>query len=213
MRGILTEKEHCFHEGSSMRKRNGVYYYIFADTHRTKPTALGYAISKSPLGPFEYKGIIIDNIGCDPRSWNNHGSMECINGQWYIFYHRSTNNSRYQRRMCAEPIYFDEEGLIKEVKPTSIGMGEPYKKNEPLFGYQACQVPKKAYISNDVLAVGKGKSEVVYRYIDKSCLDIKDISYEGTGNAKLDFEVNDEGELIIQIRTSKKIEIKYFVFN
>ena len=210
VKGVLTEKEHCFHEGSSLRKRNGIYYYIFADTHRTKPTALGYAISKSPLGPFEYKGIIIDNVGCDPQSWNNHGSMECINGQWYIFYHRSTNNSRYLRRMCAEPLLFDENGLIKEVKPTSIGMGDPYKKGEPLYGYQACKVSKKAYIFEDSLIVRKGKSEVVYRYIDKSCLDIESISYQGDGQAKLDFKVDEDGELTIYISAIEKTRIKRF---
>ena len=80
-KGLLTEKEHRFHEGSSMRKINGVYYYIFADTHRGRPTALGYATSRSPLGPFEYQGIIVDNAGCDPDSWNNHGSIECVDGQ------------------------------------------------------------------------------------------------------------------------------------
>ena len=210
VKGTLTEKEHCFHEGSSMRKRNGIYYYVFADTHRNRPTALGYATSKSPLGPFTYQGIIIDNFGCDPKTWNNHGSMECVNGQWYIFYHCSTGNSRYRRRMRAEPIYFDDNGLIKEVKPTSIGMGDPYKKSEPLFGYQACQVSKKAYILDDVLVAEKGKSEVVYRYIDKSCLDISSISYEGSGDAKLDFKINNDGELTIYINTKKRIEIKYF---
>jgi arabinoxylan arabinofuranohydrolase len=35
---------------------------------RGKPTSLAYATSKSPVGPFEYKGIIVDNDGCDPES-------------------------------------------------------------------------------------------------------------------------------------------------
>ena len=29
-------------------------------------------MSKSPLGPYEYKGVIINNAGCDPETWNNH---------------------------------------------------------------------------------------------------------------------------------------------
>ena len=136
--------------------------------------------------------------------------MECVNGQWYIFYHSSTGNSRYRRRMRAEPIYFDENGLIKEVKPTSIGMGEPYKKNEPLPGYQVCQVSKKAYVLDDVLIAEKGKSEVVYRYIDKSCLDISYIEYEGEGQAKLDFKIDENGELKIYINAKKRTIIKQF---
>lgn len=85
---LVTEEEHFFHEGSSMRKIGDTYYYVYANMERGKPTALGYSTSKSPLGPFTYRGIIIDNAECDPASWNNHGSIECVNGQWYVFYHR-----------------------------------------------------------------------------------------------------------------------------
>lgn len=207
--GLLSEKEHRFHEGSSMRKIGDTYYYIFADTHRGRPTALGYATSKSPLGPFKYQGIIVDNAGCDPETWNNHGSIECVDGQWYVFYHRSTNNSRYQRRMCAEPITIDENGFIKEVPITSIGMGEPYRINEPLFGYEACKV-SNAYISDDRLIVKKGKAEVVYRYIDKRDLDFSSVSYEGTGNAAVSHKIDERGELTIFIETKEDIEIQAF---
>ncbi len=62
----LSVAEHNFHEGSSMRKHNGIYYFVYADTgrHGERPTCLGYATSTSPLGPFIYRGVIIDNYGC-----------------------------------------------------------------------------------------------------------------------------------------------------
>ncbi len=208
--GLLTEKNHGFHEGSSMRKIGDTYYYIFADTHRGKPTALGYATSKSPLGPFTYQGIIIDNDGCDPETWNNHGSIECIGGQWYVFYHRSTNNSRYLRRMCAEPIYIDEYGLIPEVLPTSIGMGEPYKMGEPLYGYQACKLSKNTWIEGDKLIVDRGRAEVVYRYLDPSVRDSSSITYKGTGNASVSHRIDANGELTLFIETDQKIKIDTF---
>lgn len=208
VKNLLTEKEHCFHEGSSMRKIGDTYYYIFADTHRGKATALGYATSKSPLGPFEYQGIIVDNDGCDPETWNNHGSIECVDGQWYVFYHRSTGNSRYLRRMCAEPITIDENGFIAEVPVTSIGMGEPYKVGELLYGYQACQV-KNAYIDDDKLVIKKGKSEIVYRYVDATA-SFSVIKYDGSGEAKLSYLLKESGELIIYVTTQQQIEIKSF---
>ena len=211
--GLLTEKEHCFHEGSSMRKIGDTYYYIFADTHRGKPTALGYATSRSPLGPFEYRGIIIDNAGCDPETWNNHGSIECVNGQWYVFYHRSTNNSRYLRRMCAEPITIGQDGSISEVPITSIGMGEPYKFGEPLYGYQACQVSGNAFISGDKLVVREGRSEVVYRYVDTGGKPVRSVTCESTGEAVLDFSVDEKGELRIRITAGRDIEISSFTMH
>ncbi len=146
VRGILTEQEHHFHEGSSLRKRGDIYYYVFADVSRGKPTCLGYATGKSPLGSFQYQGVIIDNASCDPKSWNNHGSIEEVGGRWYVFYHRSCNNSQYLRRACAEPIFFDENGLIPEVKMTSQGAGKPFEPGERIPAIAACEFGGGAYL-------------------------------------------------------------------
>ena len=166
--GLVTEKEHNFHEGSSMRRRGDTYYYVFADTSRGKPTSLGYATSKSPLGPFVYRGVIIDNSECDPKSWNIHGSIEEFKGQWYVFYHRSSQNSDKMRRACMEPIFFDENGLISEVKMTSQGAGEPFAIGEEIPAYTACGVKGGAYIDKyeDTEALYfSGKSSAVFRYV------------------------------------------------
>lgn len=187
--GILTEKEHHFHEGSSMRKRGETYYYVFADTSRGKATTLAYATSKSPLGPFIYQGVIIDNVSCDPKSWNNHGSIEVVNGQWYVFYHRSCNNSEYFRRACAEKIAFDDNGLIKEVKMTSQGVGDPFEVDEIIPAYCACELFGSAYVSNyeagNTLIVDGPSGGAVYRYI-KAKQAAQKICLEGSGDATIE---------------------------
>lgn len=143
---LVTEESHFFHEGSSVRKIGDTYYYIFADIERGKPTSLGYATSKSPLGPFIYQGIIIDNEECDPASWNNHGSIEKMNGQWYVFYHRCSRGTQQYRRLCIEPIEIRSDGRIEEVKMTSQGIGKPFGHGERIMGYQACGVKGTVYI-------------------------------------------------------------------
>lgn len=163
--GVLTEGAHHFHEGSSMRRRGDTYYYVFADSSRGKPTCLGYATGKSPMGPFTYRGVIIDNAGCDPRSWNNHGSIEEFHGRWYVFYHRSSGNSQYGRRACVEPIQFDGEGLIAEVKPTSQGAGAPFGLGEAISGYTACGVAGGAYAAEDTLVVPQSGGSALFRYV------------------------------------------------
>lgn len=210
--GLVTESEHGFHEGSSLRKINGKYYYIFADIHRGKPTALGYAVSDSPLGKYEYKGIIIDNEGCDPETWNNHGSIESIDGQWYVFYHRSTNNSRFLRRMCAEPIYFDKDGCITETVPTSTGMGEAFAPGERLYGYRACRVSDNAYIAYDKLIAKKGESEAVFRYVS-TAHSFSSIEYNGDGCASLSFDIARDGTLTVYISAEADVGIDYFVLS
>ena len=145
--GIADVRRHGFHEGSSVRKRNGVYYFVFADESRGKPTCLGYATSASPMGPFVYRGVIIDNDGSDPENWNNHGSIAEFGGQWYVFYHRSSRNTRYMRRVCAEPISFTDDGLIPEVQMTSQGPGEPFAPGEFIPAFTACGLGGTAYIA------------------------------------------------------------------
>ena len=38
-------------------------------------TCIGYSTAKSPLEPFKYGGLIVDNDGYDPQNWNNHESI------------------------------------------------------------------------------------------------------------------------------------------
>ena len=93
---VVTEKEHFFHEGGYMVKRNGIYYFIYAHMGRAgRPTCIGYATGSHPMGPFKYGGVIIDNDHCDPAVWNNHGSIVEFHGRWYVFYHRSTHASKH----------------------------------------------------------------------------------------------------------------------
>ena len=170
---LVTEEEHFFHEGSSMRKIGDTYYYVYADMERGKPTALGYSTGKSPLGPFTYRGIIIDNADCDPASWNNHGSIECVNGQWYVFYHRCSRGVQQHRRLCIEPITINPDGSIDEVLMTSQGAGEPFAPGETIMGYQSCGLKGSVYIGLDdqygekLMNISEG-DEMIFRYVRSS---------------------------------------------
>lgn len=200
---LVTEEEHFFHEGSSMRKIGDTYYYIYTDMERGKPTALGYSTSKSPLGPFTYQGIIIDNDGCDPASWNNHGSIENVNGQWYVFYHRSSRRCQQYRRLCIEPITINPDGSINEVKMTSQGAGEPFAPGEVIYGYQACGLSGSAYIGVDGKYVEKlmnisACDTAVFRYVqsDKAW---SGILLTASGSGKVQVLMNDQNAGCIKI--------------
>lgn len=135
---LITEAGHGFHEGASIRKRNGIYYLVYTDISRGRATCMSYAVSRSPLGPFTKGGVIIDNTGCDPQTWNNHGSIAEFNGQWYVFYHRSSQASNFNRRVCVEPIFFDSEGRIAEVEMTTQGAGGPLPAAGRIEAWRAC---------------------------------------------------------------------------
>lgn len=196
---ILTEWEHGFHEGSSIRRRGDKYYMVYTDISRGKATCLSYAISNSPLGPYRKMGVIIDNIYCDPETWNNHGSIAEYKGQWYVFYHRSSCNSRYCRRVCAEPIYFDENGLIHEVEQTSQGSSVALNPLLPIRARYACRVMGNCHINREgnkevLTACGDGHwgmpDWAEYKYIDFGKADISKfkvlVKGKGTITIKID---------------------------
>lgn len=124
---LPTDAPHCFYEACSPRKVGGRYYLIYSPKIGSR---LDYAVSDLPTGPFEYKGTIVDN-GVDFPGGNNHGSICCINGQWYIFYHRMTNGTCMSRRGCVERIEILPDGTIPQVEMTSLGFEEslnPYRE-------------------------------------------------------------------------------------
>lgn len=136
---VLTESAHHFHEGASLTKRNGIYYLVFADISRGDvPTCIGYATATAPFGPYTYRGVIIDNNHCNPENWNNHGSIAEFNGQWYVFYHRSTHGCNIMRKACMEPINFNPDGSIPEVEMTSQGASGPLSAFSRLEAEWAC---------------------------------------------------------------------------
>ncbi len=125
-RADMLPREKCFYEASSPRKVGDTYYVIYSPRMGTR---LAYATSDKPTGPYTYRGYIIDN-GEDYPGGNDHGSICCIKGQWYIFYHRMTNNTILSRRPCVEEIKFNPDGSIDPVEMTSLGFEDaldPYK--------------------------------------------------------------------------------------
>jgi arabinoxylan arabinofuranohydrolase len=168
---IITEAEHQFHEGAYMVKRNGIYYLIYAHLDKAhRPTQIGYATSKNPMGPYEHGGAIIDNDHSDPEVWNNHGSVVEFNKQWYVLYHRSTHGTVKMRKACVEPIFFEEDGSIKEVEMTTQGAGPPLNPKSILDAERACTLHGNVRIEalgidNEILTKIKPQDRAVYKYI------------------------------------------------
>ncbi len=169
---VLTENEHHFHEGGFLTKRNGIYYFIYAHMGRSqKPTCIGYATSISPMGPYKYGGVIIDNDNCDPGNWNNHGSIVEFNGRWYVFYHRATHNSKMMRKACVEPITFNPDGSIDEVEMTSQGAGGPLNALELIEAERACLLGGNVRVElcapgDEHLAKIRNDDRAAFKYID-----------------------------------------------
>ena len=109
-------------EGPFAFEYNGNYYLTYPYV-RENTEVLAYAMSKNPMGPYEYKGIIMAEHanGC----WTNHHSIVNYKDQWYLFYHHNAYSPKDDKRRSAqiEKLYFNADGTIQEVKPTLRGVG------------------------------------------------------------------------------------------
>ncbi len=138
---------HEFFEASSMRKFNGKYYFIYSSVNGHE---LCYAMGDSPLGEFEYKGTLVSigDLGLSDKPLNylgnTHGSVEYINGKYYVFYHRQTNRHCYSRQACAEEIKMNADGTFTQAEITSCGLnGAPLKAKGSYEARIACNLYSK----------------------------------------------------------------------
>lgn len=139
---------HPFFEASSMRKVGDKYYFIYSSQQNHE---LCYATSDYPDKDFVFGGTIVSNgdVGFNGRTaadrlnmtGTTHGSIECINGQWYVFYHRLTHKSDYSRQACAERIEIKPDGSIAQVCVTSCGLnGGPLEAKGAYPAGIACNI-------------------------------------------------------------------------
>lgn len=108
-------------EGPFLFERNGIYYMTYP--HVDKVTErLEYATAKSPLGPFTYAGVLMDEI---PGCWTNHQSVVQYKKQWYLFYHHNDYSPDFDkaRSVRVDALNFNPDGTIQKVVPTLRGVG------------------------------------------------------------------------------------------
>jgi hypothetical protein len=109
-------------EGPFMLERKGVYYLTYPHV-ANKIERLEYATASSPMGPFTWKGVLLDEseTGC----WTSHHSIVEYRGQWYLFYHDRDLSPDFDKRRSirADKLYFNDDGSIRKVTPTLRGVG------------------------------------------------------------------------------------------
>lgn len=126
-----------YQEGPWVYKHNGHYYMAYAST--CCPEGIGYAMSNSPTGPWEYKGMIMDG---DPRSSGNHPGIIDYKGNTYVFGFnyailKQSMAKHYERRsICVEKLTFNADGTIEKLPFwTSTGVKQlgtlnPYNRTQ-----------------------------------------------------------------------------------
>ena len=110
-----------FFEASSIRQVGNKYVMVFSGYSGKEyglgntNSALRYAFGDSPLGPWRSGGVLVDSRGVvvgedgsqlitTNAGHNTHGSLQEINGQWYVFYHRPPRGFGFARQPMVAPV-------------------------------------------------------------------------------------------------------------
>lgn len=136
-----------FFEASSIRKIGNKYVTIYSG-HSGPDYGLGssnstlrYAYGDSPLGPWKSGGVLVDSrapvlnqdgsrLQTTNAGHNTHGSIELINGQWYVFYHRPPRGFGNARQSMVAPIHVEwDKKPVSEGGKVSIRAYDPYAKD------------------------------------------------------------------------------------
>lgn len=118
-----------FKEGPFFFERNGKYYLTFPWV-QDKTETLAYAMGDHPLGPFEFKGLIMEQW--PSQCWTNHHSIVEYKDQWYLFYHHNDYSPEFDKNRSprVDSLFFNPDGTIRQVIPTLRGVGITNARNE-----------------------------------------------------------------------------------
>ncbi|MCL2018834.1 MAG: hypothetical protein FWG70_03650 [Oscillospiraceae bacterium] len=122
-----------FFEAASIRKIGNKYVWVYSGFSgpdyglSSTNSALRYAFGDTPLGPWRGGGVLVDSravvlnrygtaLETSYSGHNTHGSIELINGQWYVFYHRAPRGFGYARQPMVAPV-----NIKWDEKPVSEG--------------------------------------------------------------------------------------------
>jgi len=140
-----------FFEASSIRKVGNKYITVFSGYSGpeygvgSSNSTLRYAVADSPLGPWKSGGVLVDSrapvlnqdgskIQTSNAGHNTHGSIQQINGQWYVFYHRPPRGFGFARQAMVAPITIQcVEKPVAEGGSVVIRAYDPYSKDQILM--------------------------------------------------------------------------------
>ena len=185
-----------FFEASSIRQVGNKYVMVFSGYSGKEyglgntNSALRYAYGDSPLGPWRSGGVLVDSRGVVLNedgsrlittnfAHNTHGSLQEINGQWYVFYHRPPRGFANARQAMVAPvkIEWDKKPVSKGGQVRITGYDPFAVKNEwtakasdgneytgaevTSEGFQIFGLPPYAYYSAGIACVlaGPGSNE------------------------------------------------------
>lgn len=122
-REVPVDQPPQFTEGAFVHERAGIYYLSYSHGHWNRPDySVHYATSRSPLGPWTYRGPILTS---DARHQGpgHHSFVRTASGDWLIVYHRweqpaGTVPLKGERQVAIDRVRYAADGTIRPIVMT-----------------------------------------------------------------------------------------------
>lgn len=213
-----------FFEAASIRKIGNKFVWVYSGYSgpeyglSSTNSALRYAYGDSPLGPWKSGGVLVDSrgpvLGQDGTTLqtgysehNTHGSIQLINDQWYVFYHRAPRGFGFARQPMVAPvtIKWDEKPVAEGGKVIIRGY-DPYSADNI---WTAKDSQGKEYTGAEVTSEGfyiYGLDPYQYYSAGYAC-------YLSNLNSQQDsWDIWDNNMPIANVKNGNIIGYKYFGF-
>ena len=129
-----------YEEGPWFTRRDDLYYMLFA--MGPLPERIGYATSSGPLGPWAYRGVIMENQS--GHAFTNHAGVVDLGGRSFFFYHTQElpGGGGFKRSVALEEFTYNADGSIPTITKTSAGVTEAVR---PLIPYERVEAETIAW--------------------------------------------------------------------
>ena len=136
-----------FFEAASIRQIGNKYLWVYSGYSgpdyglSSTNSALRYAYGDTPLGPWKSGGVLVDSravvlnqdgskLETTFSGHNTHGSIQLINDQYYVFYHRAPRGFGFARQAMVAPVKVEwDEKPVSEGGKITIRGYDPYAKD------------------------------------------------------------------------------------
>lgn len=213
-----------FFEAASIRRIGNKYVWVYSGYSGPEyglgstNSALRYAYGDSPLGPWKSGGVLVDSRGpvlnqdgtalqTGYSGHNTHGSLQQINDQWYVFYHRAPRGFGFARQATVAPVTvkWDEKPVADGGKVVIRGY-DPYSADNT---WTAKDSQGKEYTGAEVTSEGfhiYGLDPYQYYSAGYACY------LSNTGSQQDSWDIWDNNMPVTNVKNGHIIGYKYFGF-
>jgi hypothetical protein len=213
-----------FFEAASIRKIGNKYVWVYSGYSGpdyglgSTNSALRYAYGDSPLGPWKSGGVLVDSRGpvlsqdgssvqTSYSGHNTHGSIQLINDQWYVFYHRAPRGYGFARQPMVAPVTVKwDEKPVAEGGKVSIRGYDPYSADNT---WTAKDSQGKEYTGAEITSEGfhiYGLDPYQYYSAGYACY------LSNPGSQQDSWDIWDNNMPISNVKNGNIIGYKYFGF-